>query len=86
MKAKEYAAKYQADPSIENLRALTLEFIREGDALVKARNIKSDSQLLSILKEQNLKWQAFARLCPEISPTGYRDVTHKLHPSTVGFF
>lgn len=61
MKAIEYADKFFKD-FIENedeaVKNLIMELFREGQDIMKQRHAKKDSSIMSILREQNLKWKA----------------------------
>lgn len=86
MKAKEYAKRFIENPVPATVSAIAIDFDLETSQLVKNRGIKSDSAFLAILKEMDLKWQAFARLTEgAVKPEGYRIVMKKLHPTTAEF-
>jgi hypothetical protein len=84
MKAKEYAEKYLASPTRETMTQIAIEFDEETSNLVKARNVKSDSAFLSILREMDDKWRSFAKRAGA-NENGYRIIMRKLHPSTAQF-
>jgi hypothetical protein len=62
MKAKDYAAKYNANPTPEALGEVFMDFLDEIATISKARNTTSDEGVLAIVDEQDRKWRAFARL------------------------
>jgi len=86
MKAKEYADRFNSNPSPEALIQIGIDFDKETAALVKARGVKHDSAFKAILNEMDLKWQAFAkRTDGVVKPDGYRIIMRKLHPTTAEF-
>jgi hypothetical protein len=86
MKAKDYADKFNDEPSSEKLAAIAVEFDQETAALMKQRSVKSNDSFLSILREMDDKWQAFARRTNDVvKPNGYRLMMRKLHPDTAAF-
>ena len=82
LKAKVVAAYFQKSPTAKRLREIAFAFHMEAAALMTSRNVKTERAMLSVFKEQDLKWKAFARVCPEVSPTGFQKVTHELVPET----
>ena len=62
MKAKEYAAQFEANPTLEEICAIGKQFILETGDIVKARNARSNAAVLSVLDEQDRKWRALARI------------------------
>jgi hypothetical protein len=62
MKAIEYADKFFKDSIIigenEAIKNLVFDLLREGQDIIKQRHAKKDSAIMSILREQNLKWKA----------------------------
>ena len=73
MKAKEYFAKYEDIMGIkEEIRVgsdeekrgklLMQDLIDEVDAIIALRHAETDGAIISILKEQNDKWNAICRI------------------------
>lgn len=62
MRAKEYAAKFNANPTSETLQGILDEFIKSTKTLVEQRHCQTDAACLSVLTELEQKWQAFSRL------------------------
>jgi hypothetical protein len=77
MKAKEHAKNFldklaQIDKNLSEKEINSLgnkfiyqafiDFSKEAEDLVKARNSNSDECVLSVMKEQSQKWAAFARI------------------------
>ena len=86
MKAKEYAQHFNASPTAETLIEIGVAFDKETAALVKARGVKTNDAFLSVLREMDDKWQAFAkRTDGAVKPMGYRIIMQKLHPTTAAF-
>ena len=72
MKAKEYAAKYNANRSNENLGQIFMDFVNEIGEIAKARKTTSDEGVTAIVDEQAVKWRAFARFTNgEVSEDGF---------------
>ena len=59
-KATEYAAIFDADPTIETVRKIAFDFLMETKELADARKVKTDDGVLAVFREQDRKWQAFA--------------------------
>jgi len=59
-KATEYAAIFDADPTIETARKIAFDFLMETKELMTIRHAKTDAAALAIFREQDRKWQAFA--------------------------
>lgn len=59
-RAKEYADRYIADPSMSELSEIAKEFIKEFTELAATRGTKSPGALYSVINELNKKWIAFA--------------------------
>ena len=62
MKAKEYAAQFEANPTLEEVFAIGKQFILETGEIMETRHAKSNAAVFSILDEQDRKWRAFARI------------------------
>jgi hypothetical protein len=81
MKAKEYAALFNANPTNEVIVDIGVKFWGEVDVLMKARNVKTDSAALAILNELDKKWLAFSRLCDgKVNPNGFHVIIRELMP------
>ena len=68
MKAKEYAELLFEDIEKDNpdvdqiIIGILSKFMDEVQELAKIRNVKLDSGMISIIKEQSDKWAAFGRI------------------------
>jgi len=61
MKAIEYAEQFKKTFEIDENKAVTdliFGLFKEGQDIIKQRHAKKDSAIMSILREQNLKWKA----------------------------
>lgn len=61
MKAIEYAEQFKKtfeDDENKAVSDLILGLFKEGQEIIKQRHAKKDSAIMSILREQNLKWKA----------------------------
>ena len=85
LRAKDMAAFFDADPTPETLVKIACAMDAETSEILKERGIKNDASFLSLLKEQDNKWKAFARRCPDVNPLAFRLVIKKLHPTTAAF-
>ena len=89
MKAKEYAAQYRelVSEGSDKYPANTIvkRMIREVGVLQGVRSAQSNSSMLSILQEQERKWQSFCRIVGEESLRldGFREVIKGCFPSYV---
>lgn len=59
-KATEYAAIFDANPTIETVREITFDFLMEIKEIAKVRRAVTDAAMLAIFREQDRKWQSFA--------------------------
>jgi hypothetical protein len=87
MRAKEMAAKFKAEPTVDTLKNLIEVMVFEAKTMIDSRGVKTDSGLLAILKEQNQKYRAFInRVGPPhaatINPDGFKLSMHALIPIT----
>ena len=80
-RAKEYAAEFEADPTMETMRGIAHAFMVEGKEIIAMRNAESNSAVLSILDEQDRKWQAFARRVEGVRPDGFERLVKKVFPA-----
>lgn len=72
MKAKEYFAKYEEGIMKEatqtevltdgNIAKLYIEMFSEMKTIIEIRHIQNDNSLMSLIREQNDKWNAIERL------------------------
>ena len=85
LRAKDMAAYYKSSPTAETLVHIACEMDRETSNILKARGIQNDLSFLSLLREQDNKWQAFARRCEGVNLHGFRVIMAKLHPTTAEF-
>lgn len=78
MKAKEYAAMLtpMSDKAIKQVADL---FLREINELSELRHAKSNAAMISILDEQDQKWQALARIVP-VAPNGFDIIIESAFP------
>jgi len=89
MKAKEYAAQYSelVSEGSDEYPASTImkQMVREVGLLQEARSSQSNSAMISILQEQERKWQLFCRIVGEKSLRldGFREVIKSCFPSYV---
>ena len=73
MKAKYYSDRFNDEPTDKNLVAIGVEFDQETAVMIKQRGIKSNDSFLSLLREMDDKWQAFARRTNgKVNPLGYK--------------
>lgn len=89
MKAKDLAAKFNAAPEDkreEVIEDIIFNAIQETRELALKRGVKTDAAMAAIIRECDDKWRAFARLCPAVSPDGFKVVLHKLIPASVSLF
>ena len=84
MKAKECADIYKANPCDNTLMEIVDSFIKEIKEIAEIRHVKYDIGFVSILSEQDRKWRAFTRLCPDIRPDGFRIMVFKHFPFLLG--
>lgn len=80
MKAKDYAIKYQTNPTIENLTGILIEFFKECFTLADSRRATTEAAQYAILNEQDQKWRAFARLVKGVKENGLEMVIKERHP------
>lgn len=74
MKAIEYAKRFKdAKDPYDELDKIVMDFIRDSKILIKARNCKSDSGLISIIKELDDKYRTFVKLTGDrsLKPNGF---------------
>lgn len=87
MKAKDYLEKIKAsdDKQAEFARCVT-EIIFEARDIAKTRHTENDAALISIFKEQELKFHALCRLIDKQDfdfkaiPEGFRNTIKELTP------
>jgi len=83
-KATEYAAIFDADPTIETVREITFDFFMETKEIAEARRVATDAAMLAIFREQDRKWQSFASKAGggnAIRRNGFRVLTLSEFPS-----
>jgi hypothetical protein len=71
VRAKDYAKQFNRHPVPDTIMEIANCFLRECRELIEVRRAKTDSAAIAILREQDLKWQAFARLSPGVRPDGF---------------
>lgn len=72
MKAKDYIKQLEAANYCHGaISNVVLSLMDEACALIKSRNCQSNSAIISVLKEQDSKWQAMCRLTPRLKPEGF---------------
>ena len=86
MNSKEYAVIYKNNPCDETLMTIAEAFFREIKEIAEKRHIQYDIGFVSILDEQDRKWRAFARLCPEIKQDGFRRLVFKQFPFLTAYW
>ena len=87
MKAKEYFEYYEkriADGSDSNqvLVGIVRQFIDEVISIANERHVERNDGFIAIIKEQDQKWRAFARLVPDVKPSGFIDCVAFIAPDT----
>ncbi len=84
MKAKEYAERFSLVlDKDDELYKIVYEFILEVKSLCGQRRVRSDESLISVIKEVNDKWVAFARMSDGlVNPDGFRLYLLKCIPTT----
>lgn len=86
MKAKEYADKFMANPTIPVLTEICNSFINELSTMVVMRNIKTDDALISVFKELDDKWRAFSeRTKGIVRRDGFRILVKEQYPKVYFF-
>ena len=84
MKAKQCAERYVNDPTSETLASIAEDFVLETKRLVEQRKIQGDAGFLSLLREMDDKWSAFARRTSgAVKLNGYRILMLSLYPDAV---
>lgn len=82
MTAKEMAVRFNAAPELNTVADLLFEELNGTRTLALQRKISTDSGMASILRETDDRWRAFAKLCPQINPDGFKLVLHRELPSS----
>ena len=80
MKAKDLALRFKEEPTLEMAKKIAFDMVMETKELADMRGVKSNSGIAAVLKQQNEKWQALTRLCPELNPNGFKSAIHQLVP------
>lgn len=83
MKAKEYAKKYNDNPTTETLAKIANSFMREIEELILLRHAKSNSACIAILNELDQKWSKFSSLVPDVRRNGFRLLVKELLPEMI---
>ena len=91
MKAKDYAAKYKVLIALDcytehPASTIVKQMVQEVAALQKIRRAQTNAAMVSILQEQERKWQAFCRIVGEdsgIKSDGFRAVIKDFFPRYV---
>lgn len=86
MKAKEMAERYQAEPTVKTLTSLAGECIKEVKTMAEARGVRDDNPMRQVIREVDDKWRAFARLCPDVAPGGFKAALHAIVPISKELF
>ena len=71
MRAKEYAEMYLRNPDDRTLVQVANEFLLEIPAIARKRGAKMDAAFVSVVKEQDQKWNCFAR---KLAKAGHDDI------------
>lgn len=84
MKAKDYAEQWKTSgKTTEELMKITQSLIEEIPDLCEKRRAKSSTAMISVFREIDDKWKAFARCFPnEINVDGLRILLLKSSPRT----
>jgi len=81
MKAKDYAARYNSDPTDKVLVDIAVDFHKETADLLVARGVESIEGFMAVLREVDDKWQAFAGRCGgKVNIHGFRVTMHTIYP------
>jgi len=89
MKAKEYAAQYEAllvtGSPVHPAGLIVKQMVSEVGTLQATRQAQTNSAMIAILREQERKWQAFCRIVGDtnLKPEGFREVIRRSFPSYV---
>lgn len=62
MKAKDYAEKYKANPTLQCTGEIAVAMLVEVGEIAKVRHATTNEALIAILNEMINKWRAFAKL------------------------
>lgn len=71
MKAIEYAEQFKKTFETDEFKAvsdLILGLFKEGQDIIKQRHAKKNSAVMSILREQNLKWKSCCNIINKDEP------------------
>jgi len=80
MKAKDYAAQFEANSTLETLTNIGNSFLAECKYISIARKCRSNDAVIAVFNEQDRKWKAFARLIDGIRPDGFQMLVKKTMP------
>jgi len=82
VKAKEYAARYRDNPTVDELRKIAFDFLMESKALIETRHAKRNEAIFSIFTELENKWRVFVSLSGDetIRPDGFERLVQKEFP------
>lgn len=72
LRAKDMAEAFKKSPDAETAAKLASRMVIETSELAKRRKVSTNAGLISIWKELDERWRAFARRCPEIKADGFR--------------
>lgn len=80
MRAKEYAERYKANRTAQELADIIAALAEEAVELQRVRQARSEAAQYAILNEQDQKWRAFARIVGDVKEDGFEMVIKKLVP------
>ena len=85
MKAKEYAAKYQANLAAGKTKRdacadMMIEFLKEIEVLSTARRVKCGDALAAVFRELQNKWLAVCVIQPELPKAGFYGAVEHVMP------
>lgn len=96
MKSKEYADRYiKCDYEVADdvLASIVSDIFNEMKAILKARNIKNDQQLIPIVKDTDQKFRKFAMIvntnpnrAHNIKPTGFLSMLKYKLPNVYDYY
>lgn len=80
MKAADLAEIYTKNRTGETLARLAFNEVKGTAELAKKRKISTNEALIAIIRETDERWRAFSKLCPDVSPEGFKIMLHTMTP------
>lgn len=80
MRAKDYVFLYLQEPTDETLARIVADMILEIPTIVRKRQVSPDASFLKVVKDQDQKWQIFARRVEGVSEDGFRNIVAERYP------